>query len=157
MNKSSFWIPAIPHLTEGREGGERERRERERERGERGKEERERGEREREGEREEREREGRREEEGEKEGERGKKLENHLPVAAHSGKRVKEMGSPLTVRLTMVPNFSKWLLSFVMVFDSRGIFLTIRVSDGCRGTNGCECCGRGQCECECECGGGGGK
>ena len=36
----------------------------------------------------------------------------------------------LTVRLTIVPNFSKWLLSFVIVFDSRGIFLTIRVSDG---------------------------
>ena len=51
----------------------------------------------------------------------------------------------LTVRLTMVPNFSKWLLSFVIVFDSRGIFLTIRVSDGCRGTDGNDICGgRGQ-------------
>ena len=36
----------------------------------------------------------------------------------------------LTVRLTMVPNFSKWLLSLVMVFCSRGIFLTISVSVG---------------------------
>lgn len=30
----------------------------------------------------------------------------------------------------MVPNFSKWPLSFVMVFKSFGIFLTIRVSEG---------------------------
>ena len=46
----------------------------------------------------------------------------------------------------MVPNFSKCPLSFVIVFDSRGIFLTISVSDGCRGVDGNGVCtgGHGQ-------------
>ena len=39
----------------------------------------------------------------------------------------------------MVPNFSKWLLSFVIEFDSLGIFLTISVSDGCRGIEENDC------------------
>ena len=56
----------------------------------------------------------------------------------------KEDSTKLTVRLTMVPNFSKWLLSFVIEFDSRGIFLTISVSDGCRGIENDWWCGRGQ-------------
>ena len=38
-----------------------------------------------------------------------------------------------TVKLTIVPNFSKWLLSLVMVLSSLGIFLTIRASEGLGG------------------------
>ncbi len=38
--------------------------------------------------------------------------------------------SILTVKFTIVPNFSKWPLSLVMVFNSLGIFRTTTASEG---------------------------
>ena len=38
--------------------------------------------------------------------------------------------------LTIVPNFSKWLLSLVMVLRALGIFLMMSVSDGSIGCQG---------------------
>ena len=38
--------------------------------------------------------------------------------------------------LTIVPNFSKWLLSLVIVLRALGIFLMMSVSDGSTGCQG---------------------
>ena len=53
-----------------------------------------------------------------------------------SGTATDVYGPVLTVMFTIVPNFSKWLLSLVMVLRALGIFLMMSVSDGSMGYRG---------------------